>query len=525
MITSALLLTASFLAPAPAALAAPLSPLGGAQPSGTPAKVWVFFRDTRAQPCCVEETVLTPRALQRRALRRSLPGLFDQRDVALDPALAASVAGTGAHVHQASRWLHAVSAWATPAQARALSALPGVERVVPVRGGRAYSQDAVAGEIVDNALLPEEYGAAQAQIAQIDLIRLHRRGFAGAGMVIGVLDSGFHRIHNAFFSAEHPLQVIAEWDFINNDGNTGIDPGDSTEQHRHGTWILGTMAAYLPGSLVGAAYEASYVLAKTEDVTSETQIEEDNYVAGLEFVEAHGADVATSSLGYLDWYTQADFDGRTAVTTIAVNQATANGLVCLTAAGNEGNDSNPQTSTLMAPADAFDVIACGAVNAAGNPANFSSSGPTADGRVKPELTARGVTTATVSSVTATDISGVSGTSLSTPLLAGAAACILQARPAFTVAQIREALFATASRTAAGLGPDPLLVQGYGLARALPAAAFGRSVADINLDGVVNGQDLGMLLSDWGSQAPAFGDLNGDGAVNGSDLGILLSNWG
>jgi hypothetical protein len=524
MITSALLLVAGF-ASAASALPAPLTtPAADAGKVGAPTTVWVYFRDTRPLPCCVEDTALTARAVERRALRRMLPGLFDQRDVPVDPALAAAVVGTGARVNQTSRWLHAVSAWATPEQVRALAALPGVERVVPVRGGRAYSQDAVAGEIVDHALLPEDYGFAQAQLTQIDLVRLHQRGFAGAGMVIGVLDSGFHRVHQAFASAEHPLQVLAEWDFINHDGNTGIEPGDDSEQHKHGTWILGTMAAYMPGSLVGAAYEAAYVLAKTEDVTSETPIEEDNYVAGLEFIEAHGADVATSSLGYLDWYTQADFDGQTAVTTIAVNMATANGLVCLTAAGNEGNDSNPSTSTIMAPADAFDVIACAAVNSSGAPASFSSSGPTADGRVKPEIAARGVSTATINSTATTGFSGVSGTSLSTPLLAGAAACILQARPAFTVAGIRQALFATASRTAAGQGPDPLFVLGYGIARALPAAALGRSVADVNLDGAVNGQDLGLLLSEWGTARPVFGDLNGDGAVNGSDLGILLSNW-
>lgn len=510
-------MSTSFLAAALIGLAFPQS--------GAPSKVWVYFEDTRAEPCCVEETALTQRAIERRALRRSLPGLFDRRDVAVNPALAASVAGTGATVRQTSRWMHAVSAVATPAQQAAIAKLPGVVRVEPVRGGRAYSEGATGTPMAGSALQGGDYGYAEPQLSQTDLIALHQRGYTGAGMVIGVLDSGFNRVHEAFFSESHPLQVIAEWDFINNDGNTGIQAGDDGEQHRHGTWILGTMAAYAPGSLLGAAYEASYVLAKTEDVTSETPIEEDNYVAGLEFIEAHGADVATSSLGYIDWYTQGDLDGETAVTTVAVNQATANGLVCLTAAGNAGNDGNPTSSTIMAPADAFDVIACGAVDSSGVPAGFSSSGPTADGRVKPELTARGVSTATVNSTNATGYSGVSGTSLSTPLLAGAAACILQARPDFTVAEVRAALFATASRTAAGQGPDPLFVQGYGLARSLPAAGFGLSPADLNFNGAVDGQDLGMLLSQWGLSSPLYGDLTGDGQVGGGDLGILLAEWG
>ena len=290
--------------------------------------------------------------------------------------------------------------------------------------------------------------------------------------MIGVLDSGFRRVHQAFKSVEHPLQVIAEWDFVKNDNNTDIQTGDNSEQHKHGTWILGTMAAYLPNQIIGTAYEARFVLAKTEDVPTETPIEEDYYVAGLEFVEAHGADVVTSSIGYIDWYLQADMNGVTAVTTKAVNIATANGVVCLTAAGNEGHDTNAATNTLIAPADAMQVLTCGAVDSAGTIASFSSSGPSADGRVKPEILAMGVTTVTVNSTNTTGLSGVSGTSLSTPLLAGAVACLLQARPDFTVDSLRTALFATASRSdSSGTHPDPLFVTGYGIVKAFPASQF------------------------------------------------------
>ena len=273
---------------------------------------------------------------------------------------------------------------------------------------------------------------------------------------IGILDTGFNRVHEAFNNPAHPVNVLAEWDFVNNDGNTGIQAGDPDNQHWHGTWILGTIGAYMPGAMVGGAWEASFVLAKTEVVPTETPIEEDYYVAGLEFVEAHGADLATSSLGYIDWYTQADLNGHTCVTTKGVNIATANGMVCITAAGNEGHDADPATSTIIAPADAYDVITCGAVNVSGAIAGFSSSGPTADGRLKPEVLACGVATVSVHTTNTTGYQAISGTSLSTPLVAAATACILQARPDYGVAQVREALFATASRSdAAGLHPDPL----------------------------------------------------------------------
>ena len=347
-------------------------------------------------------------------------------------------------------------------------------------------------------------------------------------MVIGVLDTGFNRVHEAFNNPARPLRVIAEWDFINNDGNTGIQAGDNSEQHKHGTWILGTMGAYLPGSMVGAAYDAEFILCKTEDVPTETPIEEDYYVAGLEFIESHGGDVATSSLGYIDWYTQADLNGNTAVTTVAVNVATANGVVCCTAAGNAGHDADPTTSTIGAPADAYNVITCGAVNVTGGIIGFSSSGPTADGRLKPELMACGLSTVTVNSTSVTGLSGVSGTSLSTPLIAAAAACILQARSDYGVAEIREALFATASRSdAAGLHPDPLFIEGHGIMRAYEAAARGLRTADLNWDGLVTGIDLGLMLGQWGQTGvpgSVFGDVTLDGVVGGADVGAMLGQW-
>jgi|LauGreDrversion4_2_1035121.scaffolds.fasta_scaffold09937_4 subtilisin family serine protease len=501
----------------------------GADAPADAAPVWVFFAEDRAMPASIGDTALSPRAVSRRALRRTLPGLFDRHDVPVCAEHADAVAGTGARVRITSRWLNAVSAVATPAQRAALAALPAVTHVEPVGRGRAGWQDEREGPPPEGWTAATDYGASIDQLRQIDLPRLHAWGKTGAGMVIGVLDTGFNRVHEAFNQPGHPLQVIAEWDFINNDGNTGMQAGDDPNQHKHGTWILGTMGAYMPGTLVGGAFDAQFVLAKTENVPTETPIEEDWYVAGLEFVESHGADVATSSLGYIDWYTQADLNGTTAVTTVGVNIATANGMVCVTAAGNDGHDADPATSTIIAPADAFNVITCGAADLGGNMAGFSSSGPTADGRLKPEVTACGVSTVTVNSTNATGLAGVSGTSLSTPLVAAAAACILQARPEYGVAGLREALFATASRSdGAGLHPDPMFVEGHGLVRAFDAALRGRSIADLNLDGAVSGADLGIVLGRWGITGEpglVFGDLNGDGTINGVDLGFVLGNWG
>ena len=498
-------------------------------PTETRLPVWVYFQELRAQPCQVCETPITDLAVARRSQRRTLPGVVDIHDMPLPQECANAITATGATVRVQSRWLNAISALATPAQITALQKLPQVLRVEHVRRGRSIARDemSTAAPLTQFADDTDLYGNAALQVDQIDVRRLHNAGYRGNGIVIGVLDSGFRRVHQAFQSVEHPLQVIAEWDFVKNDNNTDIQTGDYATQHKHGTWILGTMAAYLPNQMVGTAYEARFVLAKTEDIATETPIEEDFYVAGLEFVEAHGADVATSSLGYIDWYTQADMNGVTAVTTKAVNIATANGLVCLTAAGNSGHDTNPATNTLVAPADAMQVLTCGAVNSAGGIANFSSSGPSADGRVKPEILALGEFTSTINSTATTGLSTLNGTSLSTPLLAGAVACVLQARPDFTVDSLRTALFATASQSdASGAHSDPLFVTGYGIMQAFAASQFVTPcLGDLDGSREVDSADVSMALLDFGDCSGCAADLDNSGNVDSGDVALVLLSSG
>jgi hypothetical protein len=518
-----------FLAPAINSPSTERSDATQTAPAETRLPVWVYFQELRAQPCEACETAITDLAVARRSQRRTLPGVVDIHDMPLPQECANAITATGATVRVQSRWLNAISALATPAQITALQKLPQVLRVEHVRRGRSNARDemSTATPMAQFAAATDIYGNAAAQVDQIDVRRLHNAGYRGNGIVIGVLDSGFRRVHQAFKSVEHPLQVIAEWDFVKNDNNTDIQTGDNSEQHKHGTWILGTMAAYWPNQMVGTAYEARFVLAKTEDVPTETPIEEDYYVAGLEFVEAHGADIVTSSLGYIDWYTQADMNGVTAVTTKAVNIATANGVVCLTAAGNEGHDTNPATNRLIAPADAMQVLTCGAVDSAGAIASFSSDGPSADGRVKPEILALGVTTATVNSTNTTGLTGVSGTSLSTPLLAGAVACLLQARPDFTVDSLRTALFATASRSdASGTHPDPLFVTGYGIMKAFPASQFlTPCLGDLDGSREVDAADVSITLLDFGDCAGCAADVDNSGSVDSGDVSLVLINSG
>jgi subtilisin family serine protease len=473
--------------------------------------------------------------VRRRELRREGPGLFgtvfDERDLPIDESRVEAIESTGASVHQRSRWLNAVSVRATPEQLAAIRAMGYATE--PVRRGRALRPIEVLDDPWadgsgggDDFSARENYGRSAGQVAQIDLARVHDAGFTGAGVVIGVLDTGFVTNHVAFTNPAKPLQVIASFDFVKNDANVGIQAGDSSGQHHHGTFILGTLAAYLPGELVGTAPDARYILAKTEDVAGEYPAEEDNYVAGLEFVESLGADIATSSLGYIDWYTQADLDGVTAVTSRAVNIATSNGLICVTAAGNEGNDIDPATSRLIAPADALKVITVGAVNIVGSITSFSSDGPTADGRVKPELLALGQQTSTVSPTSATGYAAVSGTSLSTPLVAGALACLLQARPTWTVDGARNVVFRTAEYFRLNGFPQPNFVKGYGIMDAHLAL-----VSDCNGNGALDTVDLttgaGTDVNANGTldQCECLADFDRSGFADSDDFTAFVAAFG
>ncbi|MDP7526537.1 MAG: S8 family serine peptidase [Candidatus Marinimicrobia bacterium] len=402
-------------------------------------RVWIFFNDKtegESTPDNVFQKVLDnldDRARMRRSKVRHF-SLVDNRDIPVSTKYIEEVRSSGILIRTVSKWLNAVSVSGTIEQLRSISGFPFVKKIDPVYGGKRKSP--VQRSLLKSSTEPgrSDYGPSYDQLDQINVIAAHEAGYTGDGVRVLILDTGYYTDHEAI----HEEQIIDEWDFINNDGETQNEEGDPDSQHNHGTSTLSVLGGWKDGQLYGSAYEAEFLLAKTEDVSQELPIEEDQYVAGLEWGESLGADIASSSLGYIDWYEFEDLDGMTAVTTIAVNTAIENGMVVVTAVGNSG------TGGIVVPADAENVIACGAVDSDGNIASFSSQGPTADGRIKPEVCALGVSTycAGVNSTSAYRYEN--GTSLATPLVAGAAACVLQAHPDWTPQQVREALMMTAS---------------------------------------------------------------------------------
>jgi len=421
-----------------------------------PQAVWVFFRDKGRQSAAAENaarSLLAARALARRNLRGERGGVQFE-DLPLQADYVGEVARRVTKVRQLSRWLNAMSAEATPAQIRSLAELPFVARLdvvrryrrgapEPVRPLAATSEAARAavGSPRDHDL---DYGSSFGQVDQIKVPDAHDLGYHGEGVVIALFDAGFNNLqHEAFRS----IQILAAHDFVNNDAEVadGSDMGEGS----HGTETLSVIGGYRPGELIGPAFAASYVLAKTENTEKETVVEEDNWAAAAEWAEALGVDLVSSSLGYLEFdqdrdsYSHRDMDGDTAVSTQAANLLTAKGVVVVNSAGNSG--SNLFHNTLGAPADGKKVIATAAVNGSGRRASFSSVGPSADGRTKPDVAAQGVDVKAASPSSATKYDEVDGTSFSCPLTAGVVALILQAHPTYTVDQVISVLKSTASQ--------------------------------------------------------------------------------
>jgi MYXO-CTERM domain-containing protein len=443
-----------------------------------PARLWVQFvdkgpaarGDALPQALASREAELPERTLARRHRARGRAAV-DVRDLPVSPDHIARVQATGARVRVRSRWLNAISVEATAEQRARIAALDVVSRITPVARGRREPEPPLGSSLpVEPGV--DEFGLARPQLELIGVTTLQRHcGLTGNGVVVGVQDTGFDLDHQAFAH----LNVLAAHDFVDDDDDVGTEPGDSAGQASHGTRVLGMLAGSDPGMFMGAAPGISVILSKTEDDVIEAPIEEDYYVAGLEWIELQGADVFSASLVNVDWYEFSDFDGQTAVSSIAVNAAFDNGLVVLAALGNFG----PAPMTLTAPGDALGALGIGAVNLEGVVAGFSARGPTADGRIKPDVAGPGSGTTTVQFGTTDQYVGFSGTSAATPLVAGLVALVLEARPTLTAQELAELLRSTASQAGA---PDNDM--GFGLVDGLLASGDVCGCNDSDADGYV-----------------------------------------
>lgn len=441
----------------------------------SPEKYFIAFTDKNNSPYSIEnpQEFLSQRALERRE-RYNIA--IDEYDLPVNPQYLEGVAAVGVQLLNPTKWLNGVTIYTNdPSRLDLIANLPYVKSI---RKNVVKSENKIFPEIYDqfslnkpfgmNEVLEElksgyksgnltnslNYGEGFNQINMIGGIALHDAGFMGQGMVIAVLDGGFFATEGmeAFDSLYMNGRILGTRDFVS--GGTNVYQGST-----HGTAVLSTMGANLPGQLVGTAPEASYWLFRTEDTGTEYMIEEYNWASGAEYADSVGADVINSSLSYKTFdeplydHTYAEMDGNTAPSTIAADMAASRGMIVVNSAGNDGGSGS--WPYIGAPADGDSVFSIGAVDADGQYVYFSSIGPTADGRIKPNFMAQGANTVVASTNGGTATS--SGTSFSSPISAGITACLWQANPSMNNMEILNAIQLSGS-----MASNPDNQMGYGI---------------------------------------------------------------
>lgn len=396
------------------------------------------------------DDMLTQRSIQR---RQTLNISLDHKDVPIDGLLIKQCSEIGVEILSSSKWLNTLFISATNEQIDQIEVLTFVKSVISLEENYT-SKNVKTSPILLSKKMASVYGESEVFVAQIKIDYLHNKGYTGEGIQIAVLDAGFPGVNtkDAFKELRERNGIVGTYNFVEKSV-------DVYKNHYHGTMVLSTMGVNKPNIYLGTAYEAKYWLFTTEDVNSETPIEEFNWIKAAEYADSVGVDVINSSLGYYDYdspyrsYIYNDMDGKTSYVSRGATIGAEKGILIALSAGNEGDKD---WKYIITPSDAKNVITVGAVNNIGTPANFTSYGPSADGRIKPDIAAMGV------AVPVYDENGnlrnVNGTSFSSPITAGSVACLRQAFPKASVTTIINALHNSASISTS---PDDRI--GYGIA--------------------------------------------------------------
>ncbi len=120
-------------------------------------------------------------------------------------------------------------------------------------------------------------------------------GYTGNGITICIMDAGVSNLSARGFSQ---IKIKAKYDFVNHDTIIANQPPPDSGDGSHGTWTLALIGGFKEGELIGPAFNATFLLAKTENTESESSIEEDNWIAAAEWADSIGVQVTSTSLGY-----------------------------------------------------------------------------------------------------------------------------------------------------------------------------------------------------------------------------------
>ena len=395
------------------------------------------------------EDLLSQKAINR----RQKAGIYTLvlSDLPVNPDYLTQIGSKGFNLHCTSKWMN-TGLFKTQNQANInlILNLPFVKdvKIVKKPAGKSNYSDKL-----DFPLLMADVPPYDRPLTMLNGQSLHNSGYNGTGILIAILDGGFLKAD--LISSLNDLRarrgIKGTMDFVS-------DSEYVYDYHNHGTAVLSVLAGKIPGIIEGTAPGADFWLLRTEDTSTEFPVEEDFWAAGAEFADSIGADIISSSLGYCIFddaemnYKFSDMDGNTAFVTQAADFAASKGIFVVNSAGNERTTA---WKRIIAPSDGDSVIAAGAVDGYNVISSFSSAGPSADGRIKPDNATQGVSV-TVQTLETT-VGRANGTSFSCPVLSGICACVMQAVPKAVNTDIIYALHKNADRFNT---PDSLY--GYGI---------------------------------------------------------------
>lgn len=412
---------------------------------------------------------LSARAIARRA---SFNIAIDSTDLPVNATYISQIANKGVTIHCRSKWMNGVTVLTSD------SSVMSQVRSLPFVKWAKYTGKIDVAQLTKPQKSKYEshvynYGSAATQLNQVNASYLHNLGYTGKNIHVAVLDAGFTNvnINHGFDSLRLQGRLLGTKDF--SEPTPNIYNSDT-----HGANVLSIMTGNLPNQYLGAAPHASFWLIRTEYSPSEYESETDFWVAGIEFADSVGADVANSSLGYTTFddpamnYTYSNMNGTHSHASRAATIAAQKGIIVCNSAGNEGNKA---WHYIGVPADADGIVSVGATTSTGEPSDFTSYGPTSDNRQKPDLSAIGTATAYIN--TSGGLQAGNGTSYSSPIMSGMFACFLQyAKTNFSNFSIQTLIQSV--KQSANLYINPTYRLGYGIPNFQTSCAYLQTMIDV-----------------------------------------------
>lgn len=432
---------------------------------------WVYLTDKENVAASIANpiSILTQKAIDRKQAH-AVP--IDVRDVPVNEVYISQLkAQTGVTVHSKSKWFNAVHVRGTETDINNLLSLAYVDDIVFADKNLNTRIENPKNKFDLEMLRTSfNYGSAANQIEMIQGEVLHQDNYTGTGMTIAVIDAGFPNVNTmgGFQRLRDNNGILGGYDFY--DRNPDVYANSSSS---HGTLVLSTMAGYIEDEYVGTAPDASYYLFRTENAPNENPIEESLWVEAAERADSLGVDIINSSLGYKTFdnpnytHSDSDLDGLTTYISKGANIAFEKGILVVNSAGNEGANG------LNAPADAAGVFTIGGVDSNGDYAYFSSQGSAFQPTQKPEVVTQGQASAIIWQDNS--IGTTNGTSFSSPIMAGALACLWQALPDLSNAEIMQLVRESASQYS-----NPDYFMGYGIPNLAMALNQGLSIEDVEV---------------------------------------------